>query len=58
MIERKQTARIHKDFNERSTMIAARLSSGALQKQETGVGADFFFKKCSEGTTTDWKKSI
>jgi len=45
MIERKQTARIHKDFNERSTMIAARLSSGALQKQETGVGADFFLKK-------------
>jgi len=26
-------------------MIAARLSSGALQKQETGVGADFFLKK-------------
>jgi len=40
-------------------MIAARLSSGALQKQETGVGADFFLKKkCSEGTTTDWKKFI
>jgi len=32
-------------------MIAARLSSGALQKQETGVGTDFFF--FLKRTTTD-----